>query len=230
MGKGQKKASQTDGWDPRPRAPQARCLSLGTGIGWLTLPGQQEGLDAHPVYQWWWLGLRAQRSPGPHPECPGGPAGPHGGPGSGEEKRPRQSGADPHQHWDSRPLTSGFRISSFHMPSTQALAGLWGPSTATEVVGAQLGLKVHRAAFRNRKEHIHKNNYYGTISNCKILKTSQMSISRTLTNGYGKLTQAQSCSKEWGKFLTATMRLSPQNILKQNSKLYKNVCNKLPVI
>ena len=33
-----------------------------------------------------------------------------------------------------------------------------------------------------------------------------------------------------GKFLTATMRLSPQNILKQKSKLHKNVCDKLPII
>ena len=68
------------------------------------------------------------------------------------------------------------------------------------------------------------------ISNCKILKASQMSISRRLTNGYGKVMQAQSCSKEWGKFLTATMRLSPQNIVKQKSKLYKNICDKLPII
>ena len=83
-----------------------------------------------------------------------------------------------------------------HISSTQPLNScLGGPTIATKVAGAQLCLKAQYAAFKNRKECIHKSSYYGTISNCKILKTSQMSINRRLANGYGKSTQGilQSC-------------------------------------
>lgn len=60
---------------------------------------------------------------------------------------------------------------------------------ATEVAGAQLCLKVQHAAFKNRKGYIHKNSYYSTIRNRKILETSQMSINRRLAYEYGKSKQ-----------------------------------------
>lgn len=68
-----------------PEALWSQSPSLGTGTSSLWCH-QDKSTNSHPIYRWLWLSLRAQRSPGLHPECPGC-IGAHGGPRSGRRRK-----------------------------------------------------------------------------------------------------------------------------------------------